>query len=226
MVITPFFAGDWHYVQTVWERWQALNVGIVALVGSLIALNISAYLANNQREREFRAARAHLPSALGQLNNYTKLSAVYYKKAWRSLNEKTTFNESPPDEPENYQQVFTECIRHAPPNVGDWLAKIIKDLQTHSVLMTKLRSDFENPSLPVLTRYNLIGYTYELGRLQALINRLSSFAKGEDNFVGGSITQKDFELAHSVIGINIDSFSAKIPDSDKVLSLRGLIEGR
>ena len=72
MVIFPLFEGNfsWKYLQSVWHSWQGLNVGILAFVSSVIALNISRYNANKQRERNFIAARAFLPEAFSELTKY------------------------------------------------------------------------------------------------------------------------------------------------------------
>jgi len=58
MVAWPFIAsgGDWFYVQTVWDRWQGFNVGVLALVSSVVAFYLARYKAEKQREREFRAS--------------------------------------------------------------------------------------------------------------------------------------------------------------------------
>ena len=40
MVVYPFFNGGWGHVQNVWSSWQALNVGVIAFVSSLIAFYI------------------------------------------------------------------------------------------------------------------------------------------------------------------------------------------
>lgn len=43
MFVAPIFQGDfsWGYVQAVWDRWQGLNVGVLAFAASLTAFSIS-----------------------------------------------------------------------------------------------------------------------------------------------------------------------------------------
>ena len=43
MFIVPFqqSQGNWEYVQNVWDRWQGLNVGVLALVSSIIFFKAS-----------------------------------------------------------------------------------------------------------------------------------------------------------------------------------------
>jgi hypothetical protein len=50
MLIWPWIAGcgDWGYVQNVWNRWQSLNVGMLAFISSITAFNISRYNAEKQ----------------------------------------------------------------------------------------------------------------------------------------------------------------------------------
>ena len=67
MLLYPWIDGNfyWSHVQDIWDRWQSLNVGVLAFISSIIAFNISRFNANKQREREFTAAKAFLPMTLG-----------------------------------------------------------------------------------------------------------------------------------------------------------------
>jgi hypothetical protein len=77
MLVWPWISGcgDWGYVQGVWDRWQSLNVGMLALVSSITAFNISRYNAAKQRQRDLLAPKAFLPAALSELVSYFKASA-------------------------------------------------------------------------------------------------------------------------------------------------------
>lgn len=68
-MIYRFLDDSWDVkqVQSIWHHWQALNVGMLAFMSSLVTFYISKFNANNQRERNFVAARAFLPEALSEL---------------------------------------------------------------------------------------------------------------------------------------------------------------
>ena len=132
MLVWPWISGcgDWGYVQGVWDRWQSLNVGMLALVSSITAFNISRYNAAKQRQRDFLASKAFLPAALSELVSYFKASANIFKLGWKSECGSSP-NFDVPDLPHEYKTVFAECIRHAEPSVGDYLSRILVELQIH-----------------------------------------------------------------------------------------------
>jgi hypothetical protein len=192
MVIVPFFSGDWHYLQTVWERWQGLNVGVLAFMTSLVALNISNYNAEKQRRRNFRAAQASLPSALDDLCSYTDEMALYYKDALKAVSNRTVFVFQPPDLITSFEPVFSECIKHANPRVGDGLAKILSRLQVQRARCIDLVNDINdsgNLGSDVSTQVNrhlaeniVLTEMYSLIKLRALINRMFPFARAQQEF--------------------------------------------
>ena len=77
MIVWPWIAGrgNWGHVQDVWDRWQSLNVGLMAFIASVAAFNIARYNADRQRARDFLAAKASLPATLSSLNSYFNASA-------------------------------------------------------------------------------------------------------------------------------------------------------
>ena len=72
MFIVPFqqSQGNWEYVQNVWDRWQGLNVGVLALVSSIIFFKASFYKVEQERKQNFIAARAFLPEVFSELIYY------------------------------------------------------------------------------------------------------------------------------------------------------------
>lgn len=139
MFIIPFVLGgcDWPYVQNVWHRWQSLNASMLALVSSIIALNISLLKAENQRERNFLASKAFLPAALSELTAYFEESALLLKQGWASETGSKPGIKLPPP-PKEYKSVFADCIRHATPDVGDYLSQILVWLQVHDSRLERL----------------------------------------------------------------------------------------
>jgi len=154
MLIHPWIDGGmkWSHVQEVWDRWQALNVGILAFVSSIIAFSIAKYNANEQRAREFTASKAFLPSTLSSLIAYYKASAKFLEAAATKAAPKEA-----PTPPEEYRSVFSECIRHARPDVGAALTRILVRMQVHDA---RLRDAAANGGVDMHT---LIAYLYRLG---------------------------------------------------------------
>ena len=132
MFIFPWIdgRGEWAHVQDVWNRWQGLNVGMLAFISSITAFNISRFNAEKQREREFLASKAFLPAALSELVSYFNESASVFIAGWK-LAPGQQPSIVPPILPGEYKVVFENCIRHAEPKVGEYLSKILVKLQVH-----------------------------------------------------------------------------------------------
>lgn len=202
MLVGPWISGcgSWVYVQDVWDRWQSLNVGMLAFASSITAFNISRYNAEKQRQRDFLASKAFLPAALSELVCYFKASANVIKLAWESKRGSSPAFDVP-ELPREYKSVFSECIRHAEPSVGDYLSQILVWLQVHDA---RLRSyveqhgheDYFNPD-----RYSLITYFYRLGELQALVNKLFEFARNMGEFDDTPLDWEDFRNAYGNLDI-------------------------
>lgn len=202
MLVWPWVSvnGDWGYVQSVWNRWQSLNVGMLAFVSSITAFNISRYNAEKQRQREFLASKAFLPAALSELVEYFQASARVFKLGWES-DRGSRPNFVVPNLPREYRTVFAECIRHADPKVGDYLSRILVWLQVHD---TRLRSYVEQHSDEEWIspeRHNLITYFYRLGELQALVNKLFEFARNMSEFDATPLDWEDFRNAYGNLDI-------------------------
>ena len=204
MFAAPWFedGSNWAYVQDVWDRWQSLNVGILAFVASVIAFNISRFNAENQRERDFLAAKAFLPAALSELVSYFDACAAVFKQGWEAEPGSSPAFKVPVL-PDNYQNVFRECIRHAKPGVGDYLARILMKLQVHDARFSgyvhNAVDGHFNPE-----RHNLITYIYRLGELKALVNRLFPFARNDGEFDAKPLQWDDFHTAYATMDIDED----------------------
>lgn len=131
MFVFPWITGgcSWEHVQAVWDRWQSLNAGALAFIASLVAFNISRFNESRQRERDFVAAKAFLPSTLSGLMEYFTRCASIYETLWAS-EAAAPVAFTPPDLPAGYREVFSNCIRHADPTVGSYLSDILVRLQS------------------------------------------------------------------------------------------------
>ena len=207
MLIYPWIDGSWNwvFVQSVWHSWQSFNVGMLAFLSSIIALNISRFNDNNQRERNFIAARAFLPEALNELTIYFESSVPLLKEAWQRVNAKA--NMSPLETlnlklPVNYKRTFSRCIESAEPDVGEFLAYMLMRLQVHNARIEDLSGMLSKGSRSIRrSENNIIPYMFRLGELQALANRIFEFARGLEKFNGRDLVWEDYQNAFSNLKI-------------------------
>ena len=195
--------GTWVDVQSVWDRWQTLNAGALAFMASLVAFNISRFNENRQREREFVAAKAFLPSTLSGLMEYFSRSALVYSRLWESSG-RTPSPLNRPDLPSGYREVFSNCIRHADPEVGSYLSNILVCLQVHDARLRAGVSQSQNAQTRSVDGHTLIAYLYSLGQLYALVSKFFGFARDEELFQGTSLSWDDFRTAYRVMGLEIE----------------------
>lgn len=206
MFVYPFIAawGSWNYIQNVWDRWQSLNVGVLAFGASIIAFNISRYKEARQRDREFQAAIAFLPEALSELTLYFRVSAKVYESKWKegSIGK---LSENLPLQPEGYRSVFGNCIRHARPEVGEYLSRILTNLQIHH---SRVNAATEENDQGYNKEY-ILSCLCRLGELQALVNPLFDFARGIKEFDSAYPDIKAFRSAFSSMKITVENFQVE-----------------
>lgn len=197
MIVWPWLSGrgNWDYIQEVWDRWQSLNVGILAFASSILAFSIAKYNAEKQRERDFLAARALLPAALSELISYFKDSARVFNC---DLGPETT-PPSVPNLPAEYKDIFKDCIRHADPMAGDYLCRILVLLQIHDSRMRSYVNNQQNENNPNSDRKR---YFYGLGEIQALTDKLFNFARNMEKLDSSPLTWSDFNNAYINLGIS------------------------
>lgn len=209
MIIAPWIAtgGDWDKVQVIWDRWQSLNVGVLAFISSIVAFNISGFSEHRQRERNFIAARAFLPQALSELTGYFKLSSILIKEAWEKVanSDTTPLTATVPALPTSYKETFSRCIELAEPDVSEHLAYILMRLQVHHSRIQELANDF-GVGHTIFIPNNLISYLYSLSELQALTNRTFEFARGMAEFDDNKLALEDFMNAYANLGIWVEVF--------------------
>ena len=215
MFFAPWFQGteNWLYVQSVWDRWQTLNAGMLAFIASLIAFNIARYNEARQRERQFIAARAFLPHALSDLIAYCKSSSVLLREAWGRLDGNSypsplPLANQPPKLPNDFKEIFSRCIEDAEPDIADHLAGILVALQIHHARLKDLVASAAGENQMLIMKQNLMSYIYSLGEIQALLNRTFPFARGTDPFDHSVLAWEDFHNAYA----NLDVFFADIDD--------------
>lgn len=206
MLVFPWMGerGTWVHVQAVWDRWQTLNAGALAFLASLIAFNIAKFNENVQREREFVAAKSFLPSTLSGLMEYCSQSARVLEALWEANGHQPAAPLHHPDLPAEYREVFSNCIRHADPEVGSYLSMILVRLQVHDSRLRDALAQAAGVYGQGTDRYSLIAYLYRLGELYALIGNLFGFARGEEPFASKNLVWEDFRNAYGVMEVEVD----------------------
>ena len=212
MFIHPILNSNWSDIQAVWDRWQALNVGLLAFISSAIAFYISRYNADRQRARDFIAARAFLPDALSSLCKYSESCATLLIEAYRlALNNNlydrlppAVLNTEVPSLTSDYKEIFAKCISLAPPQIGDHLAKILNKLQIHQSRIGSLPDQIKENSVTVVTKQNIRSHLVDLGELRALMNVIFDAARGEGEFKTQKLSIDDFKTAYLNLGIILE----------------------
>lgn len=214
MFIYPWFIhhGDWLTVQSVWDRWQTLNVGALAFISSVILYKATKLHAEEQRKRSFIAARAFLPEAFDELLNYLRESSIWLQSSWDNLKATSSDYGGPispgmnflaPSLPTDYKVIFKDCISYAEPNVGDYLAKFLVRLQVHDARLSCLKTDME---LRRIDLNNLKTYIYRLAEMVVYINKAFNYARGQSDFDDSPLSLNDFATAYLNMGINVEEF--------------------
>lgn len=194
---------DWGHVQQVWDRWQTLNAGALAFLASLVAFNIARFNEDEQRERDFRAAKAFLPSTLSSLMEYCAASARLIEVLWQTSGERRMPLEYA-GLPAGYREVLSNCIRHSTPEVGEYLVQILVRLQVHDARLRDAIAREPGCEERVIDRYSLLTYALRLGELYALLGALFGFAREEEPFAPRDLAWDQLQSAYRVLNLEID----------------------
>lgn len=205
MLVYPWFTQgtSWAYVQEVWDRWQTLNAGALAFLASVVAFNIARFNSEEQRERDFLASKAFLPSTLSSLMGYCNECARVFEALWQTEAQRRTPMPyvSPPD---GYREVFSNCIRHASPEVGAYLVRILVLMQVHDARLRDAVRLEPGGSQRFADRHALLAYVMRLGELYALLGGLFGFARSEESFRSKELSWDELQSAHRIMDIDID----------------------
>lgn len=202
MVVWPLASsdGDWTYVQQVWDRWQALNVGVLALLSSVVVFYATRYSAEKQRQREFMASKAFLPASLSELTRYFKVSAKVLTACWDEY-PKAPVGLHAPTLPTGYEKIFGDCIRHADPRVGEYLSRILRWLQVHDARTKSFVATYDEGSGEMTVPESIITYLYRLAQLQAWVNKLFPFARSLQEFDDTPLVWPDYANAYGNLDV-------------------------
>ncbi|MCD9522702.1 hypothetical protein GLP14_07585 [Photobacterium carnosum] len=182
MFIKPWLDGDgeWTYVQGVWAHWQTLNASIIAFVASLVAVYVVTYNEKQNRKSHLLAARAMLPQALSDLTINTKALAQFYKETydyWQLQSPKPINKPKPPKQNiDSAIAILSNCMQHANIEVVEAMAKV---LNMNQYISARAQNEYTDKYLNRGTVWivNQDTQLYELGEMQARINRMFTYGR-------------------------------------------------
>lgn len=180
MIVYPavIYKLNWFDIHQAWIDWQTYNAAIIALIASIIAYKATTYQYHKERENNYRAAKSLLPHALSELCDYlddcAQLHAYFYH---RSLNRELNAVITTPPLPNQAISTMVECIRFSDTTVGDYLAKIIEDLQLFQTRAISATAQNYSPH-----RSTEIARIRELAIARFKINELFDYARNEEDF--------------------------------------------
>lgn len=200
MLVMPLAQDGWAFAQQTWFHWQTLTTGFLALLSALIALQASRHAERKQQDREFRAARALLPASLDALCRYLDASAKEIlqdldagREAEDAENDRTEGCQMHlPAVPEQALAYLTAAIRHASPEVGEFLAHILSKVQ---VTDSRLRGAQDRDTLGPIVEVNMA----DLVDIRALVDRAFPFVRGERTFDPSPISMEEYERGLSIL---------------------------
>ena len=102
--------------------------------------------------------------------------------------------------------MFSNCIRHADPEVGAYLSNILVRLQVHEARLRDAIGDSTSGIERVADKYSLLAYLLRVGEIYVLTGNLFAFARGEEVFRAKTLTWDDFRSAYSILDLEIDDF--------------------
>ncbi len=224
MFLYPWFDKEWNWqhVQNVWDRWQGLNVGMLAFISSVIAFSISKYHVEKQREREFMAVRSYLPLSLSELQEYLYSSSAILRSAWESLSAKKLPEFNPIYLPKESILIFENCIKLGDTEIGDHLSKILTKLQVFNSRINSIKQSKSNETQTFInymtstTHRNLLVYFYNLGEITSMVAKSYAIGRGKDDLNLSNPVWEDFINAYQQLDIVPENY---IADKDSLETL-------
>jgi hypothetical protein len=205
MFIGPLIVSfDWEYLQKVWERWQSLNVGVLALISSVLVFKATKYHSEQTRERQYIAARALLPEAMSELDDYCLGASKALKTLWyeeQSLHDVSEFSVSYPELPQKYKSTFRDCISYSEKNFGTHLARIIANLQLFDSYLSSSCKPKNSKKRDDVSQHRVIVMMVLLSKIHALVNLSYAHARGLEEFQLRELTIDDYEKSFTLIGL-------------------------
>ena len=224
--------GDWIEVQRTYERWQALNVGMIALTASIVAFFAANLRFSSEERRNKEAAQAFIPEALSALSDYIDgcmqfLDDGYWFSRSRHggaptppRSRRTTAGlpsgppGMPPLLPEAHRPVFAENFRYAPEVVTKQLKLILADLQIFDSNVRALANAFfTRPNAP--HHHNIRSYLLRLAIIKARVDRLYDYGRPGSVYDDRPIDAAELRSKLRVSGVDVDRIDGIGPLFDR-----------
>ena len=123
--------GEWQHIHAVWENWQTFNAAMIALLASLVAIQVARIADRRATRRRFVAASANLPQAISDLLTFFRECSNFFIACRQLSMAQPTVQETPavPTAPASVFPVLSACIEHADDSTGEALASVARDVQ-------------------------------------------------------------------------------------------------
>ena len=232
-LITTF---EWEYLQRVWDRWQSLNVGVLALISSVVVFKSTKYQSEQARVRQYKAARSMLPDALSELDSYCHKAVKSLRALWGDCTQlaavapEKDYEITYPKVPQKVMTAFKECINFAEAETGDYLANILSNLQVFdsrlSDMCDKCKGKYRESPLPYNVKVNII----LLSRIHALKDGFYDEARGIGEFKPEALTLdqyiQSFALLNLDVGKGYDEFDDLLEMTEKAINSKSGVFGQ
>tara|TARA_R110002012_G_scaffold316411_1_gene531322 strand:- start:169 stop:1056 length:888 start_codon:yes stop_codon:yes gene_type:complete len=199
---------DWAYIQSVWDRWQSFNVGVLALISSVLVFKATKYHSEQTRERQFKAARAMLPDALSELTAYLKSAARSLDELWddyeqASLPSDSDFEIPYPLLPVKARETIKECISNANEDVGDYLARILSNLQVFDARLSGMCEECKGQYRVSPSANNVNAAMILAAKIHALIGNIFEFSRGRKEFSTIELELHHYMTAYALLNLEV-----------------------
>jgi len=199
---------EWGYLQSVWDRWQSLNVGILALLSSVLVFKATKYHSEQVRERQYKAARALLPDALKQLDSYCKEATSTLIGLWNDCIQanqiEDNFETSHLSIPQNVMAVFKECISYADEEFGAHLARVLANLQVFDTRLAEMCNKVRSKDNGALTLYNVKVNIVLLSKIHVFLNKSYKEARGMGKFETFKLTLEEYKHSFTLLNLEVE----------------------
>ncbi len=220
MIVAPFIIGDfrWAYVQSVWDRWQGFNVGVLALASSVVALKISNHRLKIQQAQNLKAAKALLPASLSEICELLTLHSEIYKDLFEGKISEAHYPSRLKVTP-TLRENFSDCIKLAQEDAGRLLVEILSIMQVFDARSNETEIRDQDPSL--LDKYHIIKMLLSLAEIRVRVNKLFPWARGLEDIAECTLSMDDFTTAYLNLDINVENYSV-----NETLTLAGFTKSR
>jgi len=214
---------DWVEIQIVWDRWQSVNMGMLALSASVIAFAAAQYHEHQMTTRKMHAARAFLPERLSELTEYCRLGMRTLEVAWQRASDDADdssipLSPAPPPLPPGYRGVFKENLQYAPDTVVKQLTQILGDLQVHESRMRSLESAFLPPHDQVVIPHVVMDYLRNLAIINARVDRLYTYGRPTGTFDASPFTSAEAITKLRLAGIMVAEITDLVTFMDPAIA--------